>query len=175
MQGQRLEMLKFKKNLPDESPFENFDSKFKQGPWHEQLADENVFDDDAVKEEAHKPITEADDPDHTAFDELPDKYPFNEVKGGHTWHEWKGESVMQALGETNALDDGNTDSASYELGEHSLGRPFHKFKPDKNPLEGLDTKEHEWGVTAKSIPDKNVWDGLSPDTGYDAEDLAPAK
>lgn len=68
-----------------------------QGPWHSQLADQNVFE-DADKENQPKPYKKYE-PEATVFDEIPDEYPFNELKGGHTWHQWKGESVMEALGE----------------------------------------------------------------------------
>jgi hypothetical protein len=43
-----------------------------------------------------------------------------------------------------------------------------QFKPAKNVYDGLDDKPHKWGITQKSIPEKNVLDGLSPNTGYDA-------
>ena len=94
-----------------------------QHAWTTGLKDTNVFDDG--KEEEIKPYKK-NVAEESVLDEMPDEYPFNELKGGHTWHEWKGESVMEALGETNALDDGTTKDESFELGEHSLGRPFHK-------------------------------------------------
>jgi len=99
-----------------------------QPPYTSGLADKNVFD-KAEEEEGKQGSYSKYEPEKSVLDEMPDEYPFNELKGGHTWHEWQGESVMDALGEHNALDDGTTKEESYELGEHSLGRPFKKVEP----------------------------------------------
>lgn len=156
-------MLKYKENLPDDNPFENFDAGYQAvssrdapSPWHRPegpprgqrdsadyahphlqppyttgLADQNVFEKEGDDDKA-KPYKE-NVAEESVLDDMPDDYPFNELKGGHTWHEWKGESVMEALGESNALDDGTTKSESYELGEHSLGRPFKEVRPESPP------------------------------------------
>mmetsp|Transcript_47970 Transcript_47970/g.116815 ORF Transcript_47970/g.116815 Transcript_47970/m.116815 type:complete len:202 (-) Transcript_47970:221-826(-) len=157
-----LEMLEYGKNPTDKNPFENFGSDFPKYKWHESLADKNVFK-DATKGDSPKPYGQSK-PEENVLDEMPDKYPFNEIKNGHTWHEWTGDSVMQSLGEHNVLDDLDSPDRSFQLGEHSLGRPFRKYKAPANVLDTLDTTVHKWSAYR---PDKNVFDGLSPDSGYD--------
>lgn len=40
------------------------------------------------------------------------------------------------------MDDGTTTDAAYQLGDHTLGRPFVKFKPDRNVFEVLPLTVH---------------------------------
>eukprot|EP00960_Hanusia_phi_P045402 757216-Hanusia_phi.AAC.3 len=44
-----------------------------------------------------------------------------------------------------------------------------EYKPEKNVLDESDDKPYVWGKTDKSIPEKNVLAGLSPDSGYPDE------
>jgi len=118
----------------------------------------------------------------------------------------------------------------FKLGDHTLGRPFREFKPDKNVFQDLSNagtpavsvlsfsttccvaallllctgysvlvllvvlvvfqsvsyswyqalienfmvllgadETYQWGATDKSVPEKNVYAGLSPDSGYPDE------
>ena len=166
--------------------------------WAENLPDKNVFDDFDKGYHAPKYHSLAEEKDENPFDSLPDNYPFNEVAGGHEWQHWDGDSPMDALKEHNVLDTGSEDEA-YQIGEHSLGRPFRyvesstrggeggsggrrrttnrsgdgsgrEYKPEKNVLDEVsDDKPYVWGKTDKSIPEKNVLSGLSPDSGYPDE------
>lgn len=79
---------------------------------------------------------EEQSPDENPFAKTPTNYPFDETQGGHEWKHWDGASPMDALHEANALDTGTPDEA-FKLGDHSLGRPFHELKPDKNVFADL--------------------------------------
>eukprot|EP00960_Hanusia_phi_P052894 761727-Hanusia_phi.AAC.1 len=117
---QRVQKL-WAENLPDKNPFDDFDKGFKQPAYKKQPTEKNVFED--FDKGYHAPkyhsLAQEEDP----FDSLPDNYPFNEVAGGHEWHHWDGDSPMDALKEHNVLDTGS-DEEAYQIGEHSLGRPF---------------------------------------------------
>mmetsp|Transcript_39447 Transcript_39447/g.61497 ORF Transcript_39447/g.61497 Transcript_39447/m.61497 type:complete len:157 (-) Transcript_39447:113-583(-) len=156
-------MLKWKSNPTDPNPFESFDSDFKQGKFKSQKLEKNPFKnfDKGYKAPKYRALKEEENP----LAEMPDNYPFDETAGGHEWKEWVGDNPMEALHEKNALDMGTKDS-SFQIGEHSLGRPFKQYKPDKNVFDSLDDDEHEWKAYK---PEKNILDSLSPDSGYDGE------
>ncbi|EKX47595.1 hypothetical protein GUITHDRAFT_162655 [Guillardia theta CCMP2712] len=165
---QRMQTL-WAENLPDKNVFDDFDKGYKQPPYKKQPTEKNVFEDFDKGYHAPKYHSLAEEKDENPFDSLPDNYPFNEVAGGHEWHHWDGDSPMDALKEHNVLDTGSEDEA-YQIGEHSLGRPFREYKPEKNVLDEVsDDKPYVWGKTDKSIPEKNVLSGLSPDSGYPDE------
>jgi len=100
----------------------------------------------------------------------PSNYPFDETAGGHVWKHWGDDedSPMQALRERNVMDDGTTTDAAFQLGEHTLGRPFVAYKPDRNVFESLTSEDEEPHKWAPYKPERNVLDSLSPDTGYGA-------
>jgi hypothetical protein len=58
---------------------------------------------------------------------------------------------MQALDEHNVLDNDESRDI-YEIGEHTLGKPFRPFVPERNVLDDIDDEPHKWGRTAASIP-----------------------
>ncbi|EKX52461.1 hypothetical protein GUITHDRAFT_150560 [Guillardia theta CCMP2712] len=102
---------------------------------------------------------------------MPDRYPFDETKGGHKWQVWEGETTSEAIREPNVFDHG-TGLHAINLGEHAIeGKPFKEFKPEKNVYDNLvpedkadippDTKDAspEWGRTVASLEeDQNVFD-----------------
>mmetsp|Transcript_81242 Transcript_81242/g.218510 ORF Transcript_81242/g.218510 Transcript_81242/m.218510 type:complete len:162 (+) Transcript_81242:86-571(+) len=161
-------MLAWKENLPDANIFDGFDQKFKQGKFKPILSEENVFDQNSPPV-SHK--WNEMRPESNVFDNTPEKYPFNEKVGGHAWKKWEGSNPMQALDEHNVLDN-NEESNIYELGEHTLGKPFRNYEPERNVFEELDDGTYKWGRTAASIPgvpdtgERNVLSFLSPDSGY---------
>ena len=163
----RVQML-YAPNLPDANPLDDFDAGFKQGKFRKAKTEENVFEgfDRGFKQPPFRALADEENP----FDETPDNYPFDETAGGHAWKHWDGDSPMQALHESNVLDTGAPDEA-FKLGEHTLGRPFKAFKPEANVFDQLSTdgETYQWGATDKSVPEKNVLAGLSPDSGYPDE------
>ena len=72
-----------------------------QGKYKPVLAEENVFD-GFDKEDSGHPWAEQK-PEDNVFADTPDKYPFNEKRGGHDWKKWEGDSAMQALDEVQNL------------------------------------------------------------------------
>jgi hypothetical protein len=72
-----------------------------QGKYKPVLAEDNVFD-GFDKEDSGHPWAEQK-PEENVFADTPDKYPFNENRGGHEWKKWKGDSAMQALDEVRIL------------------------------------------------------------------------
>ncbi|KAJ1475961.1 hypothetical protein T484DRAFT_1826507 [Baffinella frigidus] len=187
----RLSMLEYKANLPDNDPFADFDKGFKAGPYHNKK-EKNVLknfdrgyhappyrslEEMADEQSSFSAQLPTDYPFETASDEqspfaapLPTNYPFDETAGGHVWKHWgeDGDSPMQALRERNVMDDGTTTDAAYQLGDHTLGRPFVKFKPDRNVFESLTNNDEEPHAWAAYKPERNVLSSLSPDSGYDA-------
>eukprot|EP00802_Teleaulax_amphioxeia_P031393 Tamp_34604.p2 GENE.Tamp_34604~~Tamp_34604.p2 ORF type:complete len:176 (-),score=45.12 Tamp_34604:70-570(-) len=165
-----MQML-YKANPPDRNPFAAFDKGFKQGKYRKARTDANVFKDfdNGFKQPPYRSLDEQA-PEENPFAKTPTNYPFDETEGGHEWKHWEGDSPMDALSEFNALDTGAPDAA-FKLGEHTLGRPFHEYKPEKNVFQDLsnDDETYQWGASGKSVPDKNVFSGLSPDSGYPDE------
>jgi hypothetical protein len=68
-----------------------------QGKYKPVLAEENVFD-GFDKDESRHPWPEQK-PEDNVFADTPDKYPFNEKRGGHEWKKWEGSTATQALDE----------------------------------------------------------------------------
>jgi len=136
------------------------DEEYKAPEWRAYEAPHNVFDDmDAEESPKWKPM----EPEENALADMPDAYPFDETKDGHEWKKWdEGKSASDMIKEHNVFDDGTTTEMTYQLGEHSTGKPFKEYKPDKNVYDKLVEKDvkdgqsdHEWH---EHKPEKNVFD-----------------
>eukprot|EP00960_Hanusia_phi_P010125 295719-Hanusia_phi.AAC.1 len=109
---------------PYEEPknvFDDFDSDFKQGAWQEYKAPSNVFDQLAGLQDADHKWEANVLNDENVFDSMPDRYPFDETKGGHKWKVWEGETTSEAIKEPNVFDHG-TGLHAINLGEHGKER-----------------------------------------------------
>ena len=70
-----------------------------KGAWKEYKAPSNVFDQLAGLQDADHKWEANVLNDENVFNDMPDRYPFDETKGGHKWQVWKGETTSEAIRE----------------------------------------------------------------------------